>query len=199
MSGLPKLKVCGVSDAAFAVAAEARGVDYLGFIFAEGSPRRVTPDEAAAITSRLSGAARRVGVFVRETPEEIVRVMRDARLDVVQLHRRASAADVDALHAAGYEVWTLAGGAPGDAVLFDSSHGDGETAFLRGSWRTVLAGGISAENVAAALALGPDVIDVSGSLETSPGRKDVSLLDEFVRAFRTIAMRLVSDGRKRWG
>ncbi|MBQ2630495.1 MAG: phosphoribosylanthranilate isomerase, partial [Kiritimatiellae bacterium] len=52
-------------------------------IFAEGSPRRVTPDEAAAITARLSGAARRVGVFVRETPDEIVRVMRHARLDVV--------------------------------------------------------------------------------------------------------------------
>ena len=183
MSGSAKLKVCGVSDAAFAVAAEARGVDYLGFIFAEGSPRRVTPDEAAAITSRLSGAARRVGVFVRETPEEIVRVMRDARLDVVQLHRRASAADVDALHAAGYEVWTLAGGAPGDAVLFDSSHGDGETAFRRGPWRTVLAGGVSAANVAAALSLRPDVIDVSGSLETAPGRKDVALLDEFLGVF----------------
>ena len=183
MNGPPKLKVCGVNDAAFAAAAEARDVDYLGFIFAEGSPRRVTPDEAAAITSRLSGAARRVGVFVRETPEEIVRVMRRARLDVVQLHRRASAADVDALRAAGYEVWTLAGGAPGDAVLFDSSHGDGETAFLRGSWRTVLAGGISAENVDEALALGPDVVDVSGSLETAPGRKDVALLDEFLGVF----------------
>ena len=194
MSVQPKLKVCGVNDVAFAAAAEARGVDYLGFIFAEGSPRRVTPDEAAAITARLSGAARRVGVFVRETPDEIVRVMRHARLDVVQLHRRASAADVDALHAAGYEGWTLAGGAPGDAVLFDSSHGDGETAFRRGPWRTVLAGGVSAANVAAALSLRPDVIDVSGSLETSPGRKDVALLDEFVRAFRTIAMRLVSDG-----
>ncbi|MBQ3340662.1 MAG: phosphoribosylanthranilate isomerase [Kiritimatiellae bacterium] len=194
MSVQPKLKVCGVNDAAFAAAAEARGVDYLGFIFAEGSPRRVTPDEAAAITARLSGAARRVGVFVRETPDEIVRVMRHAGLDVVQLHRRASETDVAALHAAGYEVWTLAGGAPGDAVLFDSSHGDGETALRRGPWRTVLAGGISAENVAAALSLRPDVIDVSGSLETSPGRKDVSLLDEFVRAFRNIAMRLVSDG-----
>ena len=64
----------------------------------------------------------------------------------------------------------------------------------QGPWRTVLAGGVSAANVAAALSLRPDVIDVSGSLETSPGRKDVSLLDEFVRAFRTIAMRLVSDG-----
>lgn len=187
MSGLPELKVCGVNDAGFAVAAERLGADYLGFIFAEGSPRRVTPDEAAAIAAHLSGASRRVGVFVSETPEEIVRVMRRARLDVVQLHRRASAADVDALHAAGYEVWTLAGGAPGDAVLFDSSHGDGETALRRGPWRTVLAGGVSAANVGETLALGPDVVDVSGSLETALGRKDVALLEKFVDAFRRTA------------
>ena len=180
MNGPPKLKVCGVSDAAFAAAAEARGVDYLGFIFAEGSPRRVTPDEAAAITSRLSGASRRVGVFVRETPEEIVRVMRDAGLDVVQLHRRASETDVAALPAAGYEVWTLAGGAPGDAVLFDSSHGDGEKSFSRLSCKTILAGKIGADNLAEAVALGPDVVDVNSSLELSPGRKSVRLLKAFM-------------------
>ena len=186
MTARPALKVCGVNDAEFAVAAEARGADYLGFIFAEGSPRRVTPEAVADITARLSGAARRVGVFVRETPSEIDQVMRRARLDVVQLHRRASEEDVKSLREAGYEVWTLAGGEPGDAVLFDSSHGDGETAFRRGPWRTVLAGGISAENIAEALAFGPDVVDVSGSLETSPGRKDISLLDAFLAAFRKI-------------
>ena len=184
---LPRLKVCGINDAAFAVAAEERGADYLGFIFAEGSPRRVTPAQAEAIAACLKGTSRRVGVFVRETPDEIAGIMRQARLDVVQLHRRASADDVYALRAAGYEVWTLAGGAPGDAVLFDSSHGDGETAFRRGVWRTILAGGISAENVAGAVALGPDVIDVSGSLETAPGRKDVALLDRFLLAFRRAA------------
>ena len=189
MTGRPALKVCGINDAEFAVAAEARGADYLGFIFAEGSPRRVTPETAAAISARLSGASRRVGVFVRETPAEIDQVMRRARLDVVQLHRRASAEDVKALREAGYEVWTLAGGEPGDAVLFDSSHGDGETAFRRGPWRTVLAGGISAENIAEALALDPDVVDISGSLETSPGCKDISLLDAFLAAFRKIPSR----------
>ncbi|MBR3222531.1 MAG: phosphoribosylanthranilate isomerase [Kiritimatiellae bacterium] len=183
----PRLKVCGINNAAFAAAAEERGADYLGFIFAEGSPRRVTPVQAEAIAARLKGASRRVGVFVRETPDEIACIVRQARLDVVQLHRRASADDVATLRAAGYEVWTLAGGAPGDAVLFDSSHGDGETALRRGPWRTVLAGGISAENVHRAVALQPDVIDVSGSLETAPGHKDVALLDRFILAFRRAA------------
>ena len=183
----PRLKVCGVRDAVFAAAAASLGADYLGFIFAEESPRRVTPEDAAAVSASLGTGVRRVGVFVRETPEEAVEVMRRARLDIVQLHRRASSADVAALHGAGYEVWTLAGGAPGDAVLFDSSHGDGETELRRGPWRTVFAGGVSAENIGDVLALGPDVVDVSGSLEIEPGRKDVALLEKFVDAFRRTA------------
>ena len=43
---MPRIKVCGVTDAAFAVAAARRDVDYLGLIFAEGSPRQVTPEKA---------------------------------------------------------------------------------------------------------------------------------------------------------
>ena len=67
-----------------------------------------------------------------------------------------------------------------DGVLFDSSHGDGETAFRRGLWKSILAGGISEANVAEAVALGPDVIDVSGSLESARGVKSIPLLSSFV-------------------
>lgn len=102
-----KLKVCGVNDPAFAVAAEAAGVDYLGFIFHPKSPRNVDPEQARAITASLSGRARRVGVFVSQTADEIAAVCRAAGLQVVQLHRRAVEADVSALRAAGFEVWTL--------------------------------------------------------------------------------------------
>ena len=179
-----KIKVCGITDADFAVAAERRGVDYLGFIFAPSSPRNLTLARAAAITAQLSGAARRVGVFVKQTPDEIVQIMRAASLDVVQLHRRATAADVAALRAAGYEVWTLAGGAPGDGVLFDSSHGDGETTFRQGAYKTILAGGVSAANAATFMALHPDVLDVNSSLETSPGVKSLVLLEHFLAMAR---------------
>lgn len=183
----PGVKVCGVGDAAFARAAAASGVDYLGFIFEPSSPRAVSVEKAAEIVGELRCAGllrgcRTVGVFVGQTAAEIAGTMRRARLDVVQLHRRASAEDVAALRAEGFEVWTLAGGAEGDAVLFDSSHGDGEKAFRKGPRRTVLAGRVGAESVAAALALGPDVIDVNSSLETSPGRKSPELLAVFMRA-----------------
>ena len=182
-----KIKVCGTNDAVFAAEAVRLGVDYLGFIFEPSSPRYVTVEKAAEIVSSFDASLRRcvrlVGVFVRETPAEIAETMRRTGLDVVQLHRRATKEDVDALKAAGYEVWTLAGGAEGDGVLFDSSHGDGERELRRGAYRTILAGGVSAGNVAMAVATGPDVLDVNSSLETAPGVKSAARLEDFMRAF----------------
>lgn len=182
-----KIKVCGINDAVFAAEAVRLGVDYLGFIFEPSSPRFVTPEKAEEIVSSLDASLRRrvrlVGVFVRETPAEIIATMRRVGLDVVQLHRRATGEDVAALKAAGYEVWTLAGGAEGDGVLFDSSHGDGDAAFRTGGFKSILAGRIGVENVANALALKPDIIDVNSSIETQPGVKSTILLAAFLAEF----------------
>ena len=183
-----KVKICGINDAVFAAEAVRLGVDYLGFIFEPSSPRYVTVEKAAEIVSSLDASLRRcvrlVGVFVRETPAQIIETMRRAGLDVVQLHRRASSEDVAALKAAGYEVWTLAGGAEGDGVLFDSSHGDGDTAFRNGNYKSIIAGRIGVENVADALALKPDIIDVNSTLETAPGVKSTILLSAFLSEVR---------------
>ena len=128
-----------------------------------------------------------VGVFGSDSVEDIDSVAKSVGLRIVQLHRRASAEDVAALRALGYEVWTLAGGAEGDGVLFDSTHGDGEKAFRKVTGRSILAGGIAAENLPAALALGPDVVDVSGSLESSPGVKDPRRIEDFFAKFNSLA------------
>ena len=181
------VKICGVNDAAFAAEAERLGADYLGFIFAEGSPRRVTVRDVQTMRAGLKGTAQCVGVFTTATVPEILRTVRACGLDVVQLHRRATAEDVAAIRDAGLAVWTLAGGAAGDAVLFDSSHGDGETALRRGAFKAVLAGGLSSENLAAALAQRPDVIDVSGSLESARGVKSIAKLRAFFAALARAA------------
>lgn len=173
-----KLKICGINDRSFAERAAELGVDYLGFIFHEASPRAVTTERARDIAAGLH--VRKVGVFVRQSVDEIVRIMRAAGLDVVQLHRRATAEEVAALKANGFEVWTLAGGAPGDGVLFDSSHGDGETDFRKGAYTSILAGKIGIENLSDAKALVPDILDVNSSLETSPGCKSREKLEEFM-------------------
>ncbi len=192
----PAVKVCGVNDPAFAVRAAELGADYIGLIFAEGSPRRVTMDAAkgilAALARRPGAGAKPVGVFTGGSVQEIASVADRLGLRIVQLHRRACEQDVAALHARGLEVWTLAGGAPGDALLFDSSHGDGETVLRRGAWRTVLAGGIATGNLEGALESGADVIDVSGSLESSPGKKSIPLLEAFFTAFSDALARHLS-------
>ena len=178
----PKVKVCGVNEAAFARRAEELGADYLGLIFAEGSPRCVSADQAKAIVAGLKGTARTVGVFTTATPEEIIAIAAEVGFRIVQLHRRATPEDIAALKAGGFEVWTLAGGSEtADALLFDSSHGDGETTLRTGAWKSILAGGISVDNVAEALASGADVIDVSGSLESAKGVKSIPRLEEFWR------------------
>ena len=74
---MPRLKVCGITDAAFAAEAARRGVDYLGLIFAAGSPRRVTPEQAREIVAAARGV-RFVGVFVEQDVAEIERIARTA-------------------------------------------------------------------------------------------------------------------------
>ena len=96
---------------------------------------------------------------------------------------------------AGYEVWALGGSAASDsadAVLLDGQIGEQRggtgrladwsrvTGLKRAGRRIVLAGGISAENISAAVATGADVIDVNSSLETSPGVKSVEKLDSLL-------------------
>jgi len=199
---MPKIKVCGVTDAVFAKAAAQRGVDYLGVIFVARSPRCVTQAQAqeiaqAARTARPVKPPRIVGVFVEQTAREIAELATAVPLDVVQLHGAYDASDVAALKAKGLEVWRLYDGAAAgeDATLLDGQVGKrrGGTGQLA-DWslvaelkqqgrRVVLAGGLSAENIAAAAATGADIFDVNSSLETAPGVKSLKLLENFLRSF----------------
>lgn len=199
----PKIKVCGITDAAFARHAEALGVDYLGFIFAEGSPRRISPETAAGIVRALDGRARCVGVFTAKPVDEIRAVAARVPLDVVQLHSTDyAAADVARLKADGLEVWQLfrdeawSDLPAADAVLLDGV-ADGRCGGTgqRADWsraeqlaatgvRVVLAGGISAENIRSAAATGCAVLDANSSLETSPGVKSIARLERLIAAMR---------------
>lgn len=193
---MPRLKVCGVTDAAFASAAAHRGVDHLGFIFADASPRRISPAAARAIAAAVPWP-RYVGVFTTASTDEIARLAAAVPFGVAQLHGKYSAGDVAALKARGLEVWRLYDGtyAGEDAVLLDGREGVrcGGTGKLadwalvaelkRAGRRVVLAGGISAANISAAVATGADVIDANSSLEISPGVKSIERLDALLREF----------------
>ena len=193
------LKICGMTDSAFARAAAKGGVDYLGFIFSSKSPRCVTPERAAEIIAavRRDAAPRMVGVFTLRPVADVLRVADEVGFDVVQLHGRFTPEDVAAVKASGREAWLLDDGGDLDAtaadgILIDGVKGNqlGGTG-ERSDWarvsvvqaagkKAILAGGLSAENIVDACATGADVLDVNSSLETSPGVKSLDRLAELL-------------------
>ncbi|MBO7482659.1 MAG: phosphoribosylanthranilate isomerase [Kiritimatiellae bacterium] len=196
----PLLKICGVTDPAFAAEAARRGVAYVGIIFAAKSPRRVSVERAKEIASAASaGGAASVGVFVEQGADEIERIAAEVGLDVVQLHGGYGAEDVARLKSAGFEVWRLwrqdAEQGAEDAVLLDGREGNESRLadwsriadLKRAGRRVVLAGRLSAENIASAAASGADVLDVNSSIETSPGVKSLELLDGLLVRLAEIA------------
>lgn len=189
------LKICGLTNEADAVHAAAAGATALGVIFAPSSPRCVSADRARDIVEAVPAGVPVVGVFVNAPVEEIVAVVAHSGIRIVQLHgdepeSYAAAFKMPLLRAAGVDVslesWPTA------TLLLDavSSAGRGGTG-TRVDWvraaaiarrrRTVLAGGLTADNVADAVAtVRPFGVDVSSGVEASPGRKDRDKVARFL-------------------
>ena len=206
-----EVKFCGLTRAADARIAAMAGARYVGVVFAPG-PRRLDPSAAAAVLDGAGGSLQRVGVFATVDPVEISGVVRAARLDIVQLHGDPSARDVSRVRErTGARVWAvlrIRGAASADkvteldgeadAIVFDALvagrlGGTGKAfdwnAAARGPRprrsRLVVAGGLTPENVAQALAaLSPDIVDVSSGVEERPGIKDHERMRVFADAVR---------------
>jgi len=205
--GLLRVKICGITSAEDGLAASAAGADAIGLVFWPRSPRALDLGRAREIAAALPPLVLRVGVFVDAPAAEIARTADAVGLDLVQLHgdeppdalaalpRRALKAlrvgdgfrPEQALayegRAAGLLLDTRHGSAPGGSGRsFDWSHARA----LRERVRfLVLAGGLTPENVAEAIAaVRPDAVDVSTGVESSPGRKDPVRVAAFVAAAR---------------
>ena len=87
---MTEVKICGITSREDAMTAVSAGADALGFIFFARSPRCVSPDRAREISLRLPGKVCRVGVFVDEEEEEVKRIYRFCKLDLIQLHGKES-------------------------------------------------------------------------------------------------------------
>ncbi len=92
------LKICANTDSADALEAVRLGADALGFVFAP-SPRRVTPEQVAAIAAALPAHVERVGIFAADPVDEIADAVIRARLTTVQLHGGLDLAFADRLAA----------------------------------------------------------------------------------------------------
>ena len=200
------VKICGITNAGDALAAADAGTDAVGFIFAE-SPRRVGVEEARRISLALPENILRVGVFVNEAPEEVIKISREVGLDLAQLHGDETPEAVTAVREGGVRVMKalrVRGTASlqeldvyeADLLLLDAYSekawgGTGEqfdwgvAKSVRGRDNIVVSGGLGPENVREAVALfEPYGVDASSSLEDEPGRKNGERLRRFVLATR---------------
>ena len=203
-----KIKICGImrpDEAAFAVTA---GASYLGVVFAEGK-RIVTSDIAREIVA-AAGDVVVMGVFADQPLDEILQICDGAGLSGAQLHGSYSPGSASRLRAAGLEVWRVVRiAAPSDLDLLAEAANESDAvlvepkvAHLRGGaglpldlavareararlagHPMALAGGLTAETVAEALALvRPEIVDVSSGVERVPGIKDLDKIARFVEA-----------------
>ena len=203
-----RAKICGLTRAQDAAVAVAAGADYLGVVFA-GGPRHVTAQAAAEVT-QAAGLVPVFGVFGEQSVDEILRITRAAALAGAQLHGTYRREDAARLRAEGLRVWRVArlagpedlgllreAAVDADAVLVEPrvAHVTGGSGValdlvLAGEARArlaagamVLAGGLTPETVAAAVALvRPDIVDVSSGVERLPGIKDPDKIARFLEA-----------------
>jgi phosphoribosylanthranilate isomerase len=205
------IKFCGLTRAIDARHAAMCGARYAGVILA-GGPRHLDPVAAGEVLDGAGGTLLRVGVFGRVEVGVIHAAVRDARLDIVQLHGDPSAREVRQVRErTGARVWAvmrIVGRAPeerlaeldgeADAVVFDTRvEGPLGGTGLAFDWAAaaqgarpslsalVVAGGLTPENVAGAVAaLTPAIVDVSSGVERQPGIKDHERMAAFADAVR---------------
>lgn len=199
------IKICGLSTAATVGAAVEHGADALGFVFAPGSPRTISPDRAAALIADVPAGVETVGVFRNQPIEDVLTTARAAGVSTVQLHGDEVDDDHHRVEQAGFhslrafsaqayreldvprrQFWSnqrilLDAVRPGAGVTFDPAqvHEVPPTGF----W--LLAGGLDPTNVADLIAeLTPSGVDVSSGVESSRGIKDPGRIAEFISAAR---------------
>lgn len=195
-----KMKLCGLRREADIRVANELLPDYIGFVFAAGARRAVTPETARALRGALDSRIQAVGVFVDSSPAEIAEIAALVPLDCIQLHGNESEESLEelrtlsrkpvwrAFQVTGPEVLERALQSAADALLLDSGKGSGE----RFAWDLLadfsrpymLAGGLDSKNVGEAIKmLSPFGVDVSSALETE-GQKDPVKMRAFAEAVR---------------
>lgn len=210
VSSLPpvRVKICGITREDDAHAAVEAGAHAVGFVFYPPSPRYISPEDAASIISALPPFVTAVGLFVNCARDEVERACERSGAHAIQLQGDESARDC-----AGYRLPVIKAFRIGpddclpdfasfaaSGVLMDSKvagkfGGTGKTL----DWsrlasrlesigrsvqdRLILAGGLTAENVAEAIRfVRPYAVDASSGVETSPGKKSHKLIKEFIHA-----------------
>ncbi|VVP67008.1 N-(5'-phosphoribosyl)anthranilate isomerase [Pseudomonas fluorescens] len=198
-------KICGITRIEDALAAAEAGADAIGFVFYAKSPRAVDVRQARDIIQALPPFLTTVGLFVNASRCELNEILEVVPLDLLQFHGDETPSDCEGYHRPWIKALRVRPGddleaacqhyAQASGILLDTyvagvPGGTGE-AFdwslvpERLSKPVILAGGLSPDNVAQAIArVRPYAVDVSGGVEQAKGIKDAAKIEAFLRAVR---------------
>ena len=202
-----RVKICGINSAGAIDTAMQAGADWIGFVFFARSPRYVTPAQAATLAARQPNAPPKVGLFVSPTAQDVADTLATVRLDALQIYGDVDFPSIRARF--GLPLWRPVGVATAadlpddprqaDMLLIEAKAPQGATrpggnaqnfdwSILAG-WTPpcpwLLAGGLTPENVAAAIhTSGAAAVDVSSGVESAPGVKDPARIRAFIAAAR---------------
>jgi phosphoribosylanthranilate isomerase len=197
-------KICGITRTEDALLAAELGATAIGFVFYPKSLRYIDAAAAGRISQQLPSHLARVGVFVNPDSEFLLFTAKRARLTHIQLHGEESASLCEyaplpviktVRNANEFEKYV---DTPVAAFLIDGKTsvqygGTGHIADwnfcrqVRDHAPAILAGGLAANNIASAIELtSPDAVDLSSSVESSPGVKDQQKLHEFFSALSKV-------------
>lgn len=206
-----RTKICGLTTDTQVEAAVKAGAAYVGFVFFEKSPRNVTTKQARALALRVSDGVCKVALVVDPSDAELDAILAEVPIDMLQLHGNESPKRVTEVKARyGLPVMKAVGVANlddlrklddyvcvADQILVDAK--PPENTVLPGGnglsfdWQLIagqrwavpwmLAGGLTPENVAEAVKVtGARQLDVSSSVESTPGVKDEAKIAAFLAA-----------------
>ena len=203
---MTKVKICGFTNAENARDAAIAGVDAIGLVFYNKSPRNVAMQRAREIVSALPPFVNRVGLFVNANPSFIDEVLCEVPLDTLQFHGDEVVGDctqyqmpfIKSLRVTSKtNVVQLADNfSEASALLLDSHNpnsygGTGEVfdwmlARVNIDLPIILAGGLNSENVSDAISqVNPYAVDASSGVESAPGVKDIDKILAFIRSVQS--------------
>jgi phosphoribosylanthranilate isomerase len=202
-----RVKICGITRPDDGVEAARLGVDAIGLVFYEKSPRNVSLEQARVICDALPGFVTVVSLFMDPSAEQVNRVLADCPIDLIQFHGKESADFCQSFGKPYIKAVGMADNAElsdamrqyskARALLLDShatgaAGGTGETF----DWESIpqqyrnsviLAGGLKPDNVAEAIRMvQPYAVDLSSGVESEPGIKDAILMAQLMNEVRDV-------------
>lgn len=196
-------KICGITRIEDALIAAEAGADAIGLVFYAKSPRAVSIQQARDIVAALPAFVTTVGLFVNASREELSDVLAGVALDLLQFHGDELPAECESYQRPYIKALRVK---PGDdiaqlAAPYARARGILLDTYVPGvpggtgaafDWSLVpsglpqpviLAGGLSAANVQAAIEqVRPYAVDVSGGVEAGKGIKDAAKIRAFMQA-----------------